>query len=147
MTFESLLHQNVDRFERFHAANPHVWSVFRTLSNDLVRNGSAERNSRGYVSAYKTMHELRGIVKKTTDTDGTKLRISNDVIPFYGRHFNRWLLRRLPHYDKLYEERRLTSANRPPKKGPLQPVLRFTAEEEAEAWLNAKLDEMLDEEL
>jgi hypothetical protein len=69
-------------FERFHAENPYVYSLFERFAFDAIRAG------RKRFSAHAVIHRIRWYTQvETKSRDGFK--INNNWFPFYARLFMR----------------------------------------------------------
>lgn len=99
--------QILRRFAEFHRAKPGVWVLFRAFA-------TRARQTRERYSARAIIHRVRWEVDmETRQTDELGLKINNDFSPYYARMFQ--IVH--PESADLFENRRLTSKERPAFEG------------------------------
>lgn len=87
-----------ERFNAFHAANPHVYAHLRTLALKLAREGKKA----GIATIYEVLR-YEGIWQTTGDT----YKLNNDWRAFYSR----MLMENEPELDGYFETRKQTAVN------------------------------------
>ena len=84
-----------ERFEAFHAANPHVLVEFESLCEQVIATG------RRKIGAKTLAEVLRWRYWLTTDDPTSHYRLNNNHTAFYAR----LILERHPEWDGLFELR------------------------------------------
>lgn len=87
------------RFEKFHAANPQIWSHFRRFALEAVQSGRARFGGAMIIQRIRYFVEI--------ETKGDVVKINNDFEPYYVRMF----VAKFPQHEGLFELRRRTSAD------------------------------------
>ena len=82
-----------ERFEAFHALNPHVYSLLRRLSLDMKRAGARRW------SIWSAANVLRW--RYAVQTTGDTFKINNNLLQFYSRK----LMAETPELSGFFETR------------------------------------------
>ena len=83
-----------ERFDRFHAENPHVYQLFKRFTFEAIKSG------RERFSARTVIHRIRWYTTVETE-DPQGFKINNNWSPFYARMF----VRDHPGHDSFFEVR------------------------------------------
>lgn len=87
------------RFERFHAANPQVWELFKKFTFQLIAAG------RAHYSSDAIMQRIRW--HTDVETVGEPVKINDHYTAFYARMFHK----EFPAHDGFFRNRVQTSKN------------------------------------
>lgn len=83
-----------EEFERFHAANPHVYTLFERFTFDAINAG---RTRFGAKAVFERIRWFTTVETNSKDD----LKLNNNYTAFYARLFEaRW-----PYYAGLFEKR------------------------------------------
>lgn len=108
----SRLEQILGHVARYHRANPAVWRLFVRFGLRAAERGAGEElRTYGARMIWERIRwevniELRGV-------DGTRLKLNDHYVAYYARAF----MIRYPAHAGLFNLRKLTSAQRPPRRG------------------------------
>jgi hypothetical protein len=93
-----------ERFERFHAENPHVYQLFKRFAFEAVRA------HRGRFSARTILHRIRWYTRVETD-DPEGFKINDHWSPYYSRLF----VTDHPEHEDFFETRRAIADEKSPE--------------------------------
>ena len=82
-----------EKFEEFHANNPHVYHIFKQLTFKAVNAGATK------LSAWWVINVARWEMAFTTTDFNSDFKISNDYIAYYSRMF----MRDFPQHKGLFD--------------------------------------------
>ena len=92
--------QIFEKFKKFHAVNPQIWTLFKKYSFQMHNAG---RQQYGAAAIFERIRWHVGIETKSNDD----LKLCNDFRAYYGRMFNAC-------FFELFAVRKLRSQDRPP---------------------------------
>lgn len=95
-----------EAFEKFHAENPHVFTMFTHFTFEMIRQG------RTRYSAMAIMQRVRWEVDSQGEVSDDGFKVNNNHQPHYARLF----MERYPKHDSFFETRELISDTRTVRK-------------------------------
>lgn len=100
--------QLFDQFEKFHRANPKVWNLFVSFTNQLLAAGHA------HYSADAVLHRIRW--ESAIQTGGSSFKLNNNLTSLYARLF----AVKFPQHAKFFRLRHRNSEQKPERPDALE---------------------------